>query len=802
MYVRGYPWPMPERRANFAKIMSLLGALVATSVVLGLLGAGLMMPTVAATGAAARKGVSIFDALPGEFTQNPLSEQSRILASDGSLIATPYDENRIIVPLSQIAPVMRQAQVAIEDSRFYEHGGVDPQGVGRALLSNLRGGSTQGASTLTQQYVKITLQENALRNQDPVAAQAATTRSYTRKLQELKYAVTLERTETKDQILQGYLNLVYYGGQAYGVEAAARHFFGVKASQLNLQQAATLAGLVQAPSATDPIRDPAKALTRRNVVLDRMHTLKLITTTAWQNARHSPMELHSLPAQNSCALSPYPYFCNYIKQWLLQDPALGANTAARTKRINGGGLTIQTTLDPKIQANAQQKINAQVPPGSQMNGTDIGAAAAVIEPGTGDVLALAQNTTYALTTSPGKTSVDYAVDSKYGGSGGFAFGSTAKMFAVATALTSGMPIDSIIYARPADATTPALFYHNDYPQGDKCAVAYGAPPWAVRNDEGSTSGNISLTDATALSVNTAFAGLVARLGACNVRDMMTNLGLHQGGNGRPISMKSNGKSTGPSAITLGSDSVAPLTLASSYAAIASGGIYCVPSPVLTITTSDNKLLPAPAGQCHKALTPSVANGVAQILKTVLTRGTAAAVGGLSDKRPVAGKTGTTDSETQSWFVGFTPQLTTAVWVGTPYSPKGMSDLQLGNAFYGGPIFGATVAAPTWKLIMDGASSGLPPLDFGSPSTQAQTADMVDIPHVAGMSVAQATAALTAAKFRPVASASVSSSAPAGQVVGTQPAGQAVRTTTVVILTSAGSVPAIPTAAAAATGPTP
>src|SRR5674476_929699 len=310
---------MQERGTNFKNVMSLLGALVATSVVLGLLGAGLMMPTVAATGAAARKGVSIFDSLPGEFTQNPLSQQSRILASDGSLIATPYDENRIIVPLAQVAPVMRQAQIAIEDSRFYEHGGVDPQGVGRALISNLRGGSTQGASTLTQQYVKITLQENALRNQDTKAAQAPTARSYTR----------------------------------------------------NLPQAATLAGLVQAPSATDPIRSPIKALARRNVVLDRMHTLNLITDKAWQSARKSKIVLNPKPAQNSCALSPYPYFCNYIKEWLLQLPTLGATRAERSRRINQGGLIIQTTLNPKIQAAAQQELVAKVPVG---NPNDIGAA--------------------------------------------------------------------------------------------------------------------------------------------------------------------------------------------------------------------------------------------------------------------------------------------------------------------------------------------------------------------------------------------------------------------------------------------
>ena len=785
---------MQERRTKFTNVLSLLAAFVATSVVLGLLGAGLMMPTVAATGAAAREGVSVFDALPGEFTQNPLSEQSRILASDGSLIATPYDENRIIVPLAQIAPIMREAQIAIEDSRFYEHGGVDPQGVGRALLSNLRGGSTQGASTLTQQYVKITLQENALRNQDTKAAQAATARSYTRKLQELKYAVTLEKTETKDQILQGYLNLVYYGGQAYGVEAAARHFFGVKASQLNLPQAATLAGLVQAPSATDPIRNPAKALTRRNVVLDRMHTLKLITDAAWQSARKSKMVIHTLPAQNSCALSPYPYFCNYIKEWLLQLPALGATRAERSQRINQGGLTIQTTLNPKIQAIAQEQIDAKIPPGSQMSdGTSIGAAAAVIEPGTGNVLAMAQNTTYALKTTPGKTSVNYAVDAKYGGSGGFAFGSTAKMFAVATALQSGMPIDSIIYARPADATHPAVFTHGDYPPGDKCAV-YPGTVWPVRNDEGTLVGPISLTDATAFSVNTAFAGLVASLGACKVRDMMTNLGLHRGNDGKPIGTDpKSGTNTGPSAITLGSDSVAPLTLASAYASVASGGIYCQPSPVLTITTSDKKLLPLHQGQCRRALPPEVANGVAQILKAVIAKGTGAG-NALAGGRPAAGKTGTTDSSKQSWFVGFTPQLTTAVWVGTPYSPQSMSNLQLGNTFYGGPTFGATVAAPTWKLIMDQASAGLPPLDFGSPSAQVQSGDVVQIPNVAGMTVADAKAALTAAAFKPVVGSAITSSQPVGQVAGTQPGSQALRGTTVVILTSAGNPSPSPTAA--------
>ena len=775
---------MQGRVTNFANIVSLLGAFVATSVVLGLLGAGLVMPAVGATGAAARQGVHVFDALPSEFTQNPLSQQSRILASDGTLIATPYDENRVIVPLAHIAPVMRQAQIAIEDSRFYEHGGIDPQGVGRAFISNLGGGNTQGASTLTQQYVKITLQENCLSNDDKKCAAAATAKSYTRKIQELKYAITLERSLTKDQILEGYLNLVYYGGQAYGVEAAARHYFGVSAAKLDLPQAATLAGLVQAPSEIDPIANPAKALARRNVVLDRMHVLNLITDKAWQDARATPMVTNSQPAKNSCALSPYPYFCNYVTAWLKELPALGNTPEERILAINRGGLTIQTTLNPMMQAAATEEIKAKVPVG---NPAQIGAAAAVVEPGTGHVLAIAQNTNFSNTTGTwGETSVNWAVDTKYGSSQGFAIGSTAKMFAVAQALRSGMPINSTIIARAASSTRGAVFTKADF--RDACA---GTLPWTVRNDEDTATGPISLTVATAKSVNTAFAGLVAKLGACSVRDLMTTMGLHQG-SGAPIQGL-------PSPITLGSDSSSPLTLASAYATVASGGTYCVPSPVLTITTSDHKTLALPKDLCKQVLDPDVANGVSQILENVLQPGgTASNIGGLDGRRPVAGKTGTAGNQdgntNETWFVGYTPQLSTAVWVGTPDDHNNtarMRDLQLGDRLYRGEVYGATIAAPIWKAIMDRASAGMPFRDFAAPSDKMQFGDIISIPSVVGMSVSQAQAALTAAGFVPVVGSAVDSSIPADLVVSTQPSSRALRGSQVVIYPSTGSVPPPP-----------
>ncbi len=765
---------------NLANIISLLAAFVATSVVVGLLGAGLMMPAVGATGAAARTGVHAFDSLPSDFTQTPLSQQSRILADDGTLISTPYDENRVIVPLAKIAPVMRQAQVAIEDSRFYEHAGIDPQGVGRAFISNLGGGDTQGASTLTQQYVKITLQENALYANDKLGAKAATAKSYTRKLQELKYAITLEKSLTKNQILEGYLNLVYFGGQAYGVEAAARHYFGVSAAKLNLPQAATLAGLVQAPSETDPIKKPAKALARRNVVLDRMHTLNLITDKAWLAAKKTKMVTNNKPTPSSCALSPYPYFCTYVTEWLTDLPALGKTPEERIKRINRGGLTIQTTLNPKMEAAAKKALIARVPIG---NAASIGAAAAVVEPGTGHVLAIAQNTTYSNKKGlRGKTSVNWAVDEKYGGSIGFAFGSTAKMFAVAEALRSGMPINSTIIARAASQRTGAVFTRADFHDG--CTV--DEKGWTVRNDEDTATGPISLTKATAKSVNTAFAGLVASLGACSVQSLMTKMGLHQS-NGKPIQRY-------PSPVTLGSDSTSPLTLASAYATVASGGTYCVPTPVLTITTSDKKTIALPKNQCKKVLEPDVANGVSKILKTVLTNGTARGIGGLAGDRPVAGKTGTSDGSNETWFAGYTPQLSTAVWVGTPDDPGNkviLRNLRLGDDYYPNQVFGATIAAPIWKRIMDQASSGMPFRDFAEPGGTVQYGDIVPVPRVYGMSVAEAQATLTAAGFKPVVGIAVSSGISAGLVVGTQPKFRAPRGTTVVMYTSTGSEPVAP-----------
>jgi len=747
---------MPSRLSGLAAVTRLLGAFVAASVLVGVLAAGLALPAVGATGAAAHQGVHLFDTLPGVFTQTPLSQQSRILAADGSLIATPYLENRQIIALSQVSKVMQQAQIDIEDNRFYSHGGVDLHGIARAVVANAEGSNIQGASTLTQQYVKITLEENAIRNGDRAAAAEAVAPSYARKLQQLKYAVVLEQKQSKDQVLQGYFNLVYYGGLAYGVEAAAEHYFGIHAAQLNLPQSALLAGLVQEPTALDPGVHPAAALNRRNVVLDTMHRLRHISDKAWKSARKSKLKLHLTPSRSSCAASRYPYFCTYILAWLRDQPALGSTVEARNDMINRQGLTVQTTFDPKIQQIAQDTIDARVPVD---NSARISSAATVVEPGTGKVLAMAQNSRYL-----GRHSVqqNYNVDYKYGNSGGFQYGSTAKLYAVVAALQSGMTGSSPV---PVKAASPvdhkAVFYPSEY-RHDGCRQY---TPYRVGNDEGSTQARVlPLTKVLASSINIAFAGLIAKLGLCTVHHVMDVMGLR-------TSMGRSTQTFAPS-VTLGADSVAPMTMAASYATVAAHGVYCEPIPVVSITTSAQKMLPIVTKHCKQVIHPQIAAQAAEILSHVLTDGTAKGVGPVPG-RPSAGKTGTTDQNKQVWFVGFTAQLATAVWVGTPKIPTPMNHVRLNGKLVGGngKVYGANTAAPIWKDITTAASAGMPVVGFGAvapTSTSNGGSSTRPVPDVTGMSTPSAVAALAGAGFAPVPGAKVSSPYPPGFAAYTSP----------------------------------
>ncbi|MDQ6897262.1 MAG: transglycosylase domain-containing protein [Actinomycetota bacterium] len=779
------------RTTNIASIIPLLGAFVGAAVVMGLLGAGLVMPSVGAAGAVTRTGVDMFDALPSEFTAATLSQQSKIVDAKGNVIATPHDENRIIIPLDQVAPVMQKAQVAIEDSRFYEHGGVDVRGVVRALVSNASGSvNTSGGSTLTQQYVKQTLLDTALQNKDSEAAQAATTQKglagVTRKLQELKYSIQLEKEQTKDQILQGYFNITYYGDQAYGIQAAAKHYFNKDAKDLNLPESAMLAGLAQNPGTTDPVHFPDRAIARRNVVLDRMQELGLITAKESTDAKAAGFDkknVTSAPTACQASGNDYAYFCDYVIKWLETDPsleqALGKTVDQRRAKIFGGGLTIQTTIDPDITKAAREEVLAHVPKGNSYN---IGSAAVTLDPNTGAVKAIAQNSDYVLNSKTfGQTVVNWAVDTKYGGSGGFQFGSTEKAFALVTALKQGMPINSTVDAKAASPSSPASYTKADFPG----ACGLGTKPWTVKNDEPVAAGPMTLTQATSRSINTAFVALVSQIGACNVRDTENQMGLHRA-NGEPIEPY-------PPAIILGAQEVSPMTVASAYGSLAHDGIHCTPTPIQAILGTDGKELPITkpgTSNCQQVVDSDVAHGVVSIMSSVLAPGGTGAASALAAGRPAAGKTGTSDGNNETWFVGYTPQLTTAVWVGTPLD----NTTQLDNIdLPGGPypvVFGASVAAPTWKAIMDRALAGQPNADFPAPSDKIVNGDKVDVGGVSGQTVDAATSYLQAQGFTVTLGRRVYSNYRPGLVAATNPPdGQLNRGGNVTLFISAGPAPA-------------
>ncbi len=787
-----------DRGSGLVSILTLLSALVGTAVVAGLVGAGLFMPAVGAAGATARTGVDFFDALPAELEQSPLAQQSRILDADGHVIATFYNENRIVVPLAKIAPIMREAQIAIEDTRFRQHGGIDPKGVLRAALNNASGSDTQGASTLTQQYVKLTLQENAIYAGDEEAAKAAVDKNIARKIQEMKFAVALEKKMSKDQILEGYLNIAYFGDGAYGVETAARHFFSTTAAKLTLPQAALLAGLVQQPGAFDPRRNPKAAMTRRNVVLARMLQTGVITQKQHDAAVKTKLGLKVSPTGNGCDSSKYPFFCNYVYRQVLTNKAFGATEQARRTLVFRGGLTIRTTLDPKMQRYAEAAVAKKVAP---RNKSHVATAISVVEPGTGAVRAMAQSRPYGRNTKKGQTVVNYNVDNDLGGGSGFQTGSTFKAFTLAAALADGRALNSTLDA----PVSGHAFQKSDFALGGSC-TDLRAPTYKVGNSEGNEHGNRSLLEFTAKSVNTAFVKLEGEVGLCKVLAVADNLGMHLA---RATTTAQPGDKASTQlrpyeSLTLGTEPVAPLTMAAAYATFAADGLYCPPVSITSVTSLGGKKVKLPEQQCEKALDESVARGVTTALERVITNGTAR---GNSIGRPAAGKTGTTNASTDLWFVGYVPQLAAAVWFGHPDETTPMRGIDTGKKYYGRQMYGSTLSAPLWADFMRAATKGMKSEDFGKATDKVLFGDRVSVPSTTGMSIADATRALEGAGFKVSVGSPQPSNVTAGQVASSSPAAgtRLIVGSTVTIYPSSGPAPQPPpTATSGPTfpGPTP
>ncbi|MBC3841402.1 penicillin-binding protein [Streptacidiphilus sp. 4-A2] len=431
-----------EAGAPFRRRGPLAGAglgvrLLGASVVAGAVVAGLVFPLVGGVGLGAKSAVDGFDAMPDTLQVPALSQASTIYDANGGVIAKLFVEDRTTVPISAIAPIMQNALVDIEDHRFYQHGAIDPVGTLRALVTDSSsGGVAQGGSTLTQQYVKNVFAYDAGPSNAAGYAQA-TRQTADRKVQELRDAIALEKSTSKQQILDDYLNITYFGEGAYGIEAAAELYFSVHASQLTLPQAALLAGMEQKPSAFDPILYPAAATVRRAYVLNDMAAYGTITKAQAGRAEATPIKLHVTKPLTGCITAQKDeegFFCNYVENVIEQDPAFGATQQQRVALLDQGGLKIYTTLDPKDQAAEVKAVQDHV------YASDTAAASTtMVQPGTGRILAMAQSRPYG--TGPNDTEINYNANQLYGGALGFQTGSVFKAITAATALSQGIPLE-------------------------------------------------------------------------------------------------------------------------------------------------------------------------------------------------------------------------------------------------------------------------------------------------------------------------------------------------------------------------
>jgi membrane peptidoglycan carboxypeptidase len=669
------------------------------AVVAGLLAGGLAIPAVGAVGLVTRNQTNSFNNMKtGVIGQLPV--RSEILDSRGHLLAYFYPRgiDREPVTFAQISPIMRKAIVAIEDSRFYQHGAIDVRGTIRAIVYDLEHKQVQGGSTLTQQYVKNALILTAPNTQ---MAEQATSETLSRKIKELRLAIDVERKMTKDQILAGYLNAAFfgtfYGNQAVGVGAAAERYFDTSAAQLTLPEAAMLAGMVENPSLDNPVTDPAGAIKRRNVVLARMAQLKVISQARAVAAGKQGLGLHLSPLQTGCtsgSAKSAAFFCDYVVSLLKQKNAFSEawNTLNTT-----GGLKIYTTLSREDERAAKQAVNYMVP--QPPNGANPGANAdseVLIQPGSGAIKAIANDRSYG--TGKNQTTVDYAVNTPYDGGAGVQTGSSSKLFTLVTALEQGVPF-GFPQTVPAATTLTGFTNCKGEPDG----------PWHVINDSPSEKGGFSLYNATAQSVNIYFGMLERKVGLCNVVKTAAALGVTRA-DGRSL-LKWDGKYNPPAddlpSFTLGSVNVSPMSMAAAYATVAARGMYCTPTAVTKIVSETGARLPIQKPHCHQAIPTGVADAASYVLQSVLTVGTAA---GRGIGRPAAGKTGTSDNFDFAAFGGYTPTLAGYVSVFNPNDPVKFPMEGTGSCYREGcpgEMFGADAPGYTWQMTFLHANLGNP-----------------------------------------------------------------------------------------------
>ncbi|WP_159449100.1 penicillin-binding protein [Demequina sp. NBRC 110055] len=724
------------------QLVGALVAFVAFSVIGGFLLAGIALPAASVAASAASGTSELFEDLPAELEDVQLSQQSNIYARDGkTLLATFYDQNRVVVPLEEISPWMQKAIVAVEDRRFWEHNGVDGEGLMSAAYTNLTSDANPGASTLTQQLVKNTLLQAAENAGDDEAIEDSTEVSMARKIREWRLALALEDNLNatlgdtcsaddpavdcgKEEVLQQYLNIAQFGPSIYGVETAAEYYFSKSAAELTAIEAATIAGITQNPSRWDPTRtfedgetNYEAAERRRDTVLGTMYRQGMITKAEFDEYEATPVEdtLNVSRPLRSCAASDIaPFFCDYVTKVIAKDEAFNSDGRNGRDLLLRGGLDIVTTLDVDKQEIATEELYDTLPAGDPQG---YAMAMVALDPSTGEILSMAQNRTFDPSAeAENSTSVNYTVDREWGGSQGFSVGSTFKTIVLADWLQEGHSLREYVSGRQQKWTSDTWTSTCEGP-----VLTAAGDFWEPGNVGEDSQGYMTVLEATARSINTAYADMASQLDLCGIRDIGAAMG-YQNADGSDFKLF-------PSSI-LGTQNGSPLTMAEVYQTFANGGVHCEPRAILSITDADGNDIAVPQSDCRQAISKEVADGVTYAMEGVLETSSGQR-SALDDGRPAAGKTGTSNSNNHTWFAGFTPQLVSVFWLGNPDEDTPQQNVTINGEWYD-VVYGSTLAGPTWSRFMSRALEGEEQLDFDEPDDDVLYGVPVRVPNVIGM----------------------------------------------------------------------
>lgn len=801
---------MPQKNRTVNGVLGGLLGVVGLSAVAGLLVAASVTPVLAMTGVAGTQALTLFDKLPEKLNPITPMEQSTIYAMDPDdnpvALASFYEQNRVPVTYEQVSPVLYDAILSSEDKNFYSHGGVNLGATVSAVIDNLKGTSSRGASTISQQFVKNVLIQECEQEVDTAsetyseelracwenATQAKGTDGIERKLQEMRYAIQIEKDYSKNDILLGYLNIANFGGTVYGIEAASRYYFSTTASNLTVAQAATLAGIVQNPNlyridlAGGTYTDKAgvghnseadgyaETKDRRHYVLGRMLANGKITQAQYDEADASDVvPAITQPTQGCAAAGRNGYFCQYVKSIIENDEAFGATAPERRELLRRGGLKIYTTLDYRIQNPAAEKMAEVVP--ANFDNKAFGAAGVSIEVGTGRILSMTQNTIFSetITGDQAYSSLVFAGDKTHGNSGGFQVGSTYKLFTLIDWLEKGHSVNEVLNGR---VQTNMKF--------TSAACEGGGPMVADTKKIGNFGGGGGSTDSvmnfTKNSLNSGFFAMASKLDICEINKVADRMGV----------TLANGDKTTKENVpydVLGPKNISPLAMANAYATVASGGKYCTPRAIDRVVGPDGADRELPAASCTEGvISEEVAATAAYALQGVMTNGGTGTQANPFDGTPLIGKTGTHD-RWSTMMIESSTRVATAVWAGR--SDGGQSNIFNVWADTGYKL--NEMRYPLAKAAQAAANAAYPGEAFPRPDNNLTRRVLTNVPNVVGKTIDEATTELKAAGFSVSVGDPVDSDKATNIVVAQDPSGQTSGGATITISPSNGQGATVP-----------